>query len=535
MGSSVAPEVSGPMGTATLPTASTPPHLQTAQDGRSWYQTWSHLTTTKRTAPTTTSQVDKDNANLTKDTSPTGGLATANNLLACYADDGRIAVNAELAAGHGVYAAGSVAKFPNPWTGNADVAGVGMEDATEAGMVASSNMARDYHHHHHHHHHHRGVGGGTRLRLGLGGRNNKNNDGMDQASLKHPIPVWRSDTCGHRATPSDNTYNSLKEAGIQALCVGSCDSERFSTQGFWWTNQSKRLKQWLGDDESSNAGGPRRRRTGRLSANSSASSHRPVYGRGVVYYMDLDAGQIQGIMMWGFPFTDNTTTDSNENKHRYKNQLNPKLVQHMQEVIRTNGGFRNLGQDSELERVKFVQYLTQTSRQLVVQAIEPFAATAQNIHPEDLPRPLIRYTEGRTVGMRRVRVLNRKHDALGHGFLGEDLFARSAAITEEPPAPLPSFDDLRELGDTDWEFESSLSQRDTARDERSSQRRARAKALQDWAVWEWYQRRWEENEDRARPPKEELLWLRKGDENRAVSAKERFNDSMMRAIFPQGR
>ena len=68
-----------------------------------------------------------------------------------------------------------------------------------------------------------------------------------------------------------------------------------------------------------------------------------------------------------------------------------------------------------------------------------------------------------------------------------------------------------------------------------NQRKKRAQALRDWAIWEWYQQRWEENEDRARPPKEEMLWLRKGDENRGVSAKERFNESMMKAIFPDGR
>ena len=74
-----------------------------------------------------------------------------------------------------------------------------------------------------------------------------------------------------------------------------------------------------------------------------------------------------------------------------------------------------------------------------------------------------------------------------------------------------------------------------SKEERMAQRRARAQALKDWAIWEWYQRRWEENEDRARPPREEALWLRKGDENRGISAKERFNESMMRAIFPEGR
>ncbi|CAB9517934.1 expressed unknown protein [Seminavis robusta] len=496
----VAPEVSGSMGTAALPTNSTPTHLQAAQDGRAWYQTWSHLTTIL--------------ANNNK-TSTTNALSTA-NVLACYADDGRIAVNAELSAGNGVYAAGSVAKFPNPWTGNADVAGVGAEDGTQAGLVAACNMARDYQQRKQH-----GLFGGS------SGSSGDMDLSRDMAHLKHPVPVWRSDTA------TGNSNNSLKEAGIYALCVGSCDSERFSTQAFWWTNQSKRLKQWLDDDDSSAPRSPRRRRTARLVTNP-ASSLRPVYGRGIVFYMDQEAGQIQGVMIWGFPFTDGKDEDTNDKE--CQQQLNSKLVQHMQEIILTNGGFRNLGQDSELERVNFVHYLMNTSRQLVAKAITPFAASSStSITPEDLPRPLIRYTEVRPAGVRRVNVLNRRQEAQGHGFLGEDLFARSAAIAEEAPAPLPSFDSLREQNEDFWEFEASLSKRGTSRDEKTAQRRARAKALQDWAIWEWYQRRWEENEDRARPPREEALWLRKGDENRGVSAKDRFNDSLMKAIFPQGR
>jgi hypothetical protein len=480
---SVAPEIIGPMGTATLPTRNVPAYLQSAQQGRAWYQTWSHLCSTT---------TDSSHA----------------NLLACYADDGRIAVNSELSAGNGVYACGSVAKFPNPWTGNADVAGYGVEDGTEAGIVAACNMARDYMH--------RSDKGLFRF----GASHNQHLDlSRDNAHLKHPIPVWRSDTMVPFSSASGN---SLKDGGIHALCVGSCDSERFSTQAFWWTNQSKRLKEWLGNDDSSSKSKSRlvRKKTGRLD-NNPTSTLQPVYGRGIVFYMDQDAGRIQGVMIWGLPYADN------------KKGLNATLVKHMEKIIHTNGGYRNLGQDSELERVEFVEFLNRTSRQLVVDAIKPFAPL-ENIEPADLPRPLVRYTEVRPAGVRRVRVLNRRQEAQGHGFLGEDLFARSSVLNEVPPGPLPNFDNLRELNDTDWEFEASFTREDS-KEVRMNERKKRAQALRDWAIWDWYQRRWEENEDLARPPKEESLWLRKGDENRGVSAKERFNDSMMKAIFPEGR
>ena len=41
------------------------------------------------------------------------------------------------------------------------------------------------------------------------------------------------------------------------------------------------------------------------------------------------------------------------------------------------------------------------------------------------------------------------------------------------------------------------------------------------AIYLWYkEKQWDENESRARPAKEEPLWIRKGDERRMVSAKE---------------
>ena len=485
------------MGTATLPTTSGPSYLESAREGRVWYQTWSQL-------------LASDNSS-----SPhSSALHSNNNILACYADDGRIAVNAELSAGNGVYAAGSVAKYPNPWTGSADVAGVGIEEGTEAGMVAGSNMARDFYQHSSNQH--------SSSLFGFGGSKKDSETYQNKSHLKHPIPVWRSDQTRHSV---GDKRDGLKDAGIYALCVGTCDSERFSTQGFWWTNQSKRLKQWLDDDTVGDSNDTsqtsRRRRTKRLGKNP-ASSLKPVYGRGIVYYMDQDSGHIQGVMIWGLPFTENDGSEA----------LNSSLVQQMQKIIQTNGGFRNLGQDSESERVQFVDFLTQSSRRILVEALSPFSP--QRIAPDVLPRPLIRYTEVRPASMRRVRVLNRKQEARGHGFLGEDLFSRSASIEEVPPGKLPDFDNLRELDTNEIFYEPKFS-KDISREDRTAARKARAQSLKNWVIWDWYQSRWEENEELARPPKEEHLWLRKGDEDRGVSSKDRFNESLMKAIFPDGR
>jgi hypothetical protein len=55
----------------------------------------------------------------------------------------------------------------------------------------------------------------------------------------------------------------------------------------------------------------------------------PVYGIGIVYYLDR-TGRIRGIMTWGLPFTSKEKKDSED--------LNEALVNRMREVIRTNGG-----------------------------------------------------------------------------------------------------------------------------------------------------------------------------------------------------
>jgi hypothetical protein len=66
----VAPLVDGARGTAVLPTLGVPATLKNHRIGRTWYQTWSQLSSPP-TEPST---------------------------IVCFADDGRMAVNAELNA-----------------------------------------------------------------------------------------------------------------------------------------------------------------------------------------------------------------------------------------------------------------------------------------------------------------------------------------------------------------------------------------------------------------------------------------------------
>ena len=57
-----------------------------------------------------------------------------------------------------------------------------------------------------------------------------------------------------------------------------------------------------------------------------------------------------------------------------------------------------------------------------------------------------------------------------------------------------------------------------------------AAARYNWSVWDQKERRWDANEARARPPKEEALWIRKGDETRNIPQSERMANAYKSAM-----
>ena len=472
----VAPETSGHCGTAALPTSEVPPHLCPTNKGRSWYQTWSFLSL----PPPLESSIE-------------GDLPTNASGLACYQDDGRIAVNAELCACTGVYAAGSVAKYANSLSGHADVAGVGVEDGSEAGFTAAMNMSQAY----------RLAARATRTMSLV-----KIDPKVLSPLTKDPIPVFRSDV------RSNGSRSSLKQFGIQALCIGNCDNERFMSHAVWWTNQSaqKRLMRMIeGEeiDESKTDSTSRpsevmeaKRKELLRRRKSIQDALKPVYGIGCIYYMDV-TGKIQGIMTWGLPYTTTNTADPNQTSYK---PLNDKLVRYIKNIIRTNGGFGSL--ESESDQLRMSQFLTDTSRHIVALALAGYGSHDTNEEDgrahqldgelEAFPKPLHRFTEFRPPNVRSWSVLKRKDGGQNaHGILGEGLFVRYEEAVEDAPIAKP--DMKNNVG-----FAA-----------------AKALALYDWNVWEQKERRWEENEQRARPPKEEPLWQRKGGLEKHTSLSER--------------
>jgi hypothetical protein len=111
-----------------------------------------------------------------------------------------------------------------------------------------------------------------------------------------------------------------------------------ATHGFWWTNTNQSFIETRSSENDSVVGpnafmkratrNMNRKRTALSNPNGGRGSL-PVYGSGVVYYVDR-SGNIEGIMLWGLPFT--------SNPNDVQSNLNTELVNRMIHMILSNGG-----------------------------------------------------------------------------------------------------------------------------------------------------------------------------------------------------
>ena len=252
--------------------------------------------------------------------------------ITCYANDGRIAVNTQLHATSGVYAAGSVARFPdNAVSGSAKVAGGGggKMNSKMAGVFVADRMALDFLMKKHD-----DTNMSSSLSNLFASKQQQQQQQQQQellpttttiATSNHSfssdfIPMWRSDQSHYDSNNTSN--NALGKIGVQALCVGNCNADSMATHGYWWTNRTRKKRRnstrmnmnMIAHD------GIRKRRTNNMNGSS-----RSVYGVGVVYYFDSVSGRLCGIMTWGLP---NTNPNG---------ELNDELVERMKLLLKTNG------------------------------------------------------------------------------------------------------------------------------------------------------------------------------------------------------
>lgn len=391
-------------------------------------------------------------------------------------------MNAELSAASGIFAAGSVAKYPNQITGHATVAGEGVLDGTQAGIIAATNMIKNYHERDK-------PGKHDALRSSNVFSNNKS------------LCVTRTD----KLSTTSGSHSSLSSIGISALCVGQCDSETMSTHGFWWTNQSRRLT----------------RRASVLPSNaSSGKSSKPIYGPGVVYYLDR-AGSIRGVMLWGLPYTQSSNHD----------ELNSVLVDRLKEIIHTNGKIIQEDHAAAIEKMRLdptllsPSHLAEESRHLssIAMATSPGKATY-----EIVPRPLHRYVPSKPISTTKIGVLKR-NEKIGSGSVGEDIFERTGHDLGSIEGERSRHPSLIHYFEYDW----NSSQQPITMDDLDSVENLE---IEDDSI---YQPASKKPGNAARPPKEEPLWMRKGDMSRMQSLNEKvslmFMENLKQGHFSDGR
>jgi len=523
----LAPSVDGVHGTAVLPTSTTLFPKQSQTD----HQTTSH--SSNGLIPHLHHQ-------------PWSNLISP-SLVTCFLDDGRISTNSELLAASSLYAAGSVAKYPNAQTGQADVAGGSRMSAELAGETAARNMFRD---------------NSSSLHSSSSEHWDKSLDESTMHLLDESIPVWRSDRVPYLRDASKeedgNTQQqqpltlSLYQMGIHALCIGRCDSDSLATHGFWWTNTNQQQYSEAGsskhngnvngngkagDDRKESAPksrytGPNRfmrrvtRKTSMSNQNGTRSSVRgalPVYGSGVVYYLDR-SGNIQGVMLWGLPF-------SQDPKDVHSN-LNCSLVKRMKAIIRSNGGVAIRDHSAKILEEKGVSvdvnllsylHLAEESRNLASMSL-----TGSLSHPHDFKsdesrsrinvpgRPLHRYTPCKSTELNNLNKMRRKDD-MGYITEEDDLFYSKVMITT------PSNQNHDNIRVEEFGRPPSL-KRIYPMDGGNPMSPDRIQAEKEAEV---RQRQME----RSRPPKEEPLWIRRGEVNRSINWKETMADSFLRNML----
>mmetsp|Transcript_20288 Transcript_20288/g.24989 ORF Transcript_20288/g.24989 Transcript_20288/m.24989 type:complete len:416 (+) Transcript_20288:675-1922(+) len=314
------------------------------------------------------------------------------------------------------------------------------------------------------------------------------------------LPILRTDvvstvTDNGNKNASKGTKSALSSLGIHGLWIGECHSENMSTHGYWWTNQNLQNRRLS------------RRMSNKMKrSKDSKRSQKAVYGSGVVFYLDRSAA-IRGVMIWGLPFTSGEGND-----------LNNELVQRIQQIIHSNGGVIKQDHIKAIEEMNLdpsllsQAHLSEESKVLANLALS--SALDGDTFDMKNSRPLHRYVPSKPVNVAGMGILKRRK-VIGNGGVGDDLFDRRE--NEKETSEKARHPSLVHYFSYDW-----LSSGPTPMDIDD------ADNFQD-----------ESDNLTSRPPKEELLWLRKSESLRNVSLSEKVSEmiayNLKRGQFQDGR
>jgi hypothetical protein len=207
------------------------------------------------------------------------------------------------------------------------------------------------------------------------------------------------------------------------------------------------------------------------------------------------------------------------------------LLDHLRHLLVTNAGVSSL--DAEENHQVMNLALGKASQQLVALAVHAGSShTTRLSHGLDGPvegfsMPLYRYTEVGSLKNNTVNVLKRK-DGDGLGVLGENLYARDEFDLETILPPSEEEHHPSNIPQTMYPITVLPFQLDEAYGSKA----ASLDSLTEFNRYMAVQRSWEANENRARPGKEDPIWLRPGDERKNTSRKQMIIDACRQILFP---
>ena len=275
-------------------------------------------------------------------------------------------------------------------------------------------------------------------------------------------------------------HNVFASSGIQAFSIGECNSHTMSIHAFWWTNHSCNLRK-----RSSNCNG------------NNKSSY-PVYGIGILYYVDTTTGKLKGILTWG---------------------INPELLQKdhilskLKVMLQTNG--RNIHNNEYPLTIQDLSHESQNIIQNILKLSSKREFSNHVMHPgtKEIVKPFYRYTPSKNsvrryitsnnLGLKRLVANDPSNNNNNYSLISHDnnnipfLLPRSIQSIEGINTPLNT--------QQQEELKVILSSYNEVK-----------------------------SHDYARPSKEDSIWMYQGEEDRFVSAQQKQMNMFLNNI-KQGR
>lgn len=453
---------------------------------------------------------------------PWSQIISTPNIISCFSKNARILVNAQLNAASNIYASGSCVQYPDTTNSNNNsgsyiVPGLSLYASTLSGQIAATNMAQQYNN----------TINNDKTQYNYWNVNN-NNDARPRSysyfnynimnNYKNP-PIWSTNDIYSKLNIAESSDNNsiFKSSGIQAFTIGECNSHTMSIHAFWWTNHSTNIrKQQLRRRQTNNSNSLLIKATTASNTSSSSSSSSnssyPVYGVGVLYYVDNTNGKLRGILTWGINPNSILHNDSNNNNGN-------DILERLRLILQTNG--QSITNNNNNKYPITIQQLSDESQNIIHNILNTSSSSNINdihvLHPitKDIIKPYYRYTPSKNSVRRYITSNNfglKRCDMLGasnnnHSFISNN---NGMLNNNNMPFLIPrSIQSIEGINNPIMTAPSTSSQQPIELQQilSSSFSNKQITTIVDNCY--------------ARPSKEDSIWMYQGEEDRLVSSQQK--------------